>query len=145
MANYNAIKTLRQAWDSRAAQGKIYAQSAADFATKEGAEAAGTAAGHMRTVMADRESGVAAANADWSLMKSARDVLKAKAEAEGARAGQFPRTTARVGGAIAGGEAGGAVGAITGALLSDVVEGVMRSGLTTKIQTARLTLPGSRA
>lgn len=138
VANYQAIRTLRQAWDKRAAQSKVYAQSASEFATKEGGEAAATAAGHMRESMAAAEPGVAAANAEWSLMKNARDVMAAKAEAEGARALQFPRTVARAGGAAAGAHTAGVPGAITAAFLSDAVEGLSRSGLTTKVQAARL-------
>jgi tetrahydromethanopterin S-methyltransferase subunit F len=94
--------------------------------------------GALREHLAKLDPSTAAANAEYSLYKTATDVMDATAEIERVRPKVGRQLIARLTGATVGGQAAGAAGAVGGFILGPVLDSVMSSGATTKLQTAQL-------
>jgi hypothetical protein len=92
----------------------------------------------MRDFLAGQEPATASANAEFTLFKNAHDVMEASREAQRARPSMFRKTMGRMTGAAVGGASGGGVGAVAGIAAAEALEAIASSGVTTKIQTARL-------
>ena len=138
VARYEALRRIRAAWDE-GAKAEYAPAIAPDYLKSRGqGRASATAAGTLREFLAKHEPATAAANADFHLYKTAADVMRAAEEAERVRPNMFRKTMGRVTGAATGGATGGGVGAVAGVLAADVVDAIARSGVTTKIATARL-------
>lgn len=136
-APYEAIRRIREAWD-KVAKAKYLSSTAADAMKSQGeATAAMKGAGAIRDALAEVDPQTAAANADYSLYRSANDVLKATAEVERTRPKVGRAIAARFTGAVVGNEAAGARGAVGGYILGPIVDAALNSGATTKLQTAR--------
>lgn len=137
VAHYDALKTLRQGWDQDAK--KIYTKDfVADYLTDRSVgQAAAKAAGVTRDVLAKADPGTAKANAEYHLYKTANDVLEAANSTERVRPRELRKTAARLGGGLTGYGQGGTLGALVGAVLAPILDGVVASGYTTKIATAR--------
>lgn len=138
VARYEPLRRIRAAWDQVAKQ-KYNPSMTADFMKKTGeASGAAEATGVLRQHLAKFEPATATANAQYSLMKTARDVLKATEEVERTRPRVGRQIMARLTATVGMGAAAGTPGAITGFLFGPAVEAALSAGVTTKIQTARL-------
>lgn len=137
VARYESLRRIRQAYDAPAKA--VYSPSmTADYLAKRG-ESLGAAdvTGVLRDHLATMDPATAAANADYSLYKTANDVLKATEETERARPRVLRGIVARTGGAMVGAESGGVLGAGAGVLLGAMVERAAELAPTTKIVVAR--------
>jgi hypothetical protein len=137
VAPYEAVRRIRQAWD-QVAKVKYLPSSAADALKSQG-EATGAlqGTGAMRDALAAADPSTATANAQFSLYKSASDILQATEETERARPRVLRGVVARTGGAMLGAESGGIVGAGIGAILGSVVERAAELAPTPKLFVAR--------
>lgn len=137
VAPYEAVRRIRQAWD-QVAKVKYSPAMSPDFLAKQGeATAAMKGTGAIRDALSAADPQTATANAQYSLYKTANDVLQATEETERARPRVLRGIVARTGGAMVGAESGGAIGAGVGVLLGTVVERVADLGVTAKIVVAR--------
>lgn len=137
-ARYDAIRTIRQAYDKQA-KPKYNPSMTADYLKNQGgADGAANVTSVLREHLAGMDPRTAAANAEYSLFRSADDVLRATAEVERTRPKVGRRIMARLTGTIGGGQAAGAPGAIAGFVFAPVVEAATGAGFTVKLQTARL-------
>lgn len=138
VARYEPIRVMRQAYDGPAKA--VYSPAVtADFLKAQGGKlGAADVTGVLREHLAKWDPQTAVANAEYSLYRTADDVLEATREIERVRPKVGRQIAARFGGAVAGGQAAGAAGAVTGYVLGPVVEMALSSGLTTKLHTARL-------
>ena len=137
VAPYEAVRRIRQAWD-HVAKVKYSPAMSPDFLAKQGeANAALSGTGAIRDALASADPATATANAQYSLYKTAHDVLQATEETERARPRVLRGILARTGGAMAGAEAGGIVGAGVGVILGSVVERAAELAPTHKILVAR--------
>ncbi len=137
VAPYEAVRRIRQAWD-QVAKVKYSPAMSPDFLAKQGeATAAMKGTGAIRDALSAADPQTAAANAQYSLYKTANDVLQATEETERARPRVLRGIVARTGGAMVGAEAGGMGGAVVGTLLGSVVERVAELAPTAKILIAR--------
>jgi len=110
-----------------------------DFLKHKSAGAgAADAAGTLREHMAKFEPETALANAEYSFYKKANDVFKAAAEVERTRPKVGRQIMARLTGAVVGGQTAGALGAAGGFVMGPLLEGLVGSGATTKLQTAKV-------
>jgi len=136
--NYEAMRTLRQAYDGPAKT--IYSPSmTADFLkVKGGALGAADVTAVLRKQLAKWDPQTAAANAQYSLYRSADDVLRATAEVERVRPKVGRQIIARMAGTILGHEAGGVPGAAAGYVAGPLVDGALAAGFTTQLKTAAL-------
>jgi hypothetical protein len=136
VARYDDLRTLRQAYDGPAKA--VYNPSLTqDFMKAQGGKlGAADVTGVLRDHLAKMDPQTAAANTQYSLYRTANDVLDAAAETEKARPTVGRRMMARLGGTLAGAEVGGAPGAVAGAFLGPLLEAVTNSGLTTQLKTA---------
>jgi hypothetical protein len=138
MARYEPLRVMRAAYDIPA-EVKYNPAVSADFLTKQGgASGAADVTGVLREFLAGHEPSTATANARFSLMKSANDVLTATAELERVRPAVGRRIMQSFVGSVAGGAAAGLPGVAIGAIFGPVVDAAMSAGVTTKLQTARL-------
>lgn len=129
VARYESIRRIRQAYDAPA-KTKYNPSLTADYLKNQGAaNGAADVTGVLREHLAKFDPRTAAANADYSLYKSAQDVLEAAAEVERARPTMFRKTMNRVAGAAAGGG--------LGVLVAEVSESLASAGWTTKLKTAQ--------
>lgn len=137
MASYDDLRTLRMAWDKSAE--KIYTPSVVqDFLTaRDEGLSWSKASGQMRDFLAAKDPTTAKANADYSLLRRAHDVLAVTEETERTRPHRGSQMVMSGVGALAGSHYGSA-GIVAGALLGPAVDAAMTSGVTTKITTARL-------
>jgi hypothetical protein len=135
VARYDDIRTIRQAYDGPAKV--VYNPSLTqDFLKAQGGKSgAADVTGVLREQLAKWDPETAAANADYSLYKTAEDVLEATRETERARPRVGRQIMTRLTTTMAGSQAGPA-GAVAGFVLAPVVDGALSSGLTTKLQTA---------
>jgi hypothetical protein len=137
-ARYESLRRIREAYDGPAKT--VYNPSmTADFLVKKG-ESLGAAdvTGSFRDFLAKADPQTATANAQYSLMKAADDVLTATAEVERTRPRVGRRIIARMTATAAGGASAGPAGAATGFILGPIVDGAMGSGFTTQLKTAQL-------
>lgn len=137
-ARYEDLRKIRQAYDGPAKA--VYSPSmTADFLAKKG-ESLGAAdvTGTLRDHLAKMDPQTAAANAQYSLYKTAHDVLDATAEVERVRPTVGRRIIARMAGTIIGEQGGGVAGAVAGYALGPMVDAVASSGWTTQLKTAQL-------
>lgn len=138
VANYEAIRRIRQAYDGPAKA--IYSPSmTADYLKAQGGKlGAADVTGVLRTHLAKWDPKTATANAEYSLMRAADEVLRATAEVERTRPHVGRQIMARLTGTVAGGQTAGATGAITGFVFAPVIEAALSAGVTSKIKTAQL-------
>jgi hypothetical protein len=137
-ARYEAIRRIRESYDGPAKT--VYNQSmTADFLAKKG-ESLGAAdvTGVLREKLGAFDPNTAAANAEYSLFRTADDVLTATAEIERVRPKVGRRIMARLTGTLGGGHVAGAEGAVAGFFLAPVMEAASGAGLTTKLKTAQI-------
>ena len=138
VSQYEPLRVMRQAYDGPAKA--IYSPSmTADFLKAQGSKlGAADVTGTLRRTLGAADETTAAANAEYSLWRTANDVLEATREVE--------RTRPRVGRAImtrltttlAGGQAGGVPGAAAGFILAPALDAAMGSGITVQLKTAKL-------
>jgi hypothetical protein len=138
VTTYEPLRRIRQAWDGPA-KVKYSPSMSADFLKNQGyANGAADVTGALREHLAALDPATATTNAEYSLYKTATDVMDATAEIERVRPKVGRLIMARLTGATVGGQAAGAVGAVGGFLLGPVLDSVVSSGATTKLQTAQL-------
>lgn len=137
IANFEALRRIRQAWNGVAKQ--VYSSAVTDDFLRKQGEAFGAAdgSGVIREHLAGKDPGTAAANAQYHLMKNANDVMKAAEEVERARPRVGRKLMARLTGVIAGGHAAGVPGELIGYALGPAVDSAMSSGVTMQLKTAR--------
>jgi hypothetical protein len=138
MAPYESLRRIRAAYDGPAEVRYNPAVTPDFLANQSRATASADVAGSIRDVLANADPVTAAANAEYSLARSARDITKAAQELEKARPRTGRQIMAKLTGSILGGEAGGAAGAVTGYAVGPVIDQLMSSGFTTKLQTAKM-------
>lgn len=139
MARYDALKKLRQEYDSIAAASDKYNPAVTpDYGkVKPVAEGAADVAGAFREFLATQEPGTAKANATYHVWKSLDTVLNAAEEADRVRPKVGRQIVARGTGAVVGESAFGLKGAIAGYFGGPVLDNLLSSGVTTKILTAK--------
>jgi hypothetical protein len=137
-ARYESLRVMRAAYDIPAEV--TYAPSVtADFLTKQGgARGASDVTGALREFLAGHEPATATANARFSLMKTADDVLEATREVERVRPAVGRKMLTAFLGGTTGGALGGAPGMAIGAVLGPILDSAYAAGVTTKLQTATL-------
>ena len=133
---YEAVKRLRQGFDTEAKA--YYHPSTTQDYIKNMSRQTGAAdvTGALREFLAGKDPATAAANAEWSLMKRAKDVLDATEEVERARPKAGRKIMSRVAGSIAGSEIAGLAGAMAGWLLAPAADVSIGMGVTTKLKWA---------
>jgi hypothetical protein len=138
VARYEPIRRIRQAYDGPAKA--VYNPSMTqDFLKAQGGKlGAADVTGVLREQLAKWDPQTAQANAPYSLMRTANDVLDATAEVERTRPKVGRRIIARLTGTILGEQAGGPVGAVAGYALGPTMDAVAGSGWTTQLKTAQL-------
>jgi hypothetical protein len=137
-ARYDAIRTIRQSYDKPASV-KYNPSMTADYLKNQGkADGAADVTYVLREQLAKFDPQTATANAEYSLFRSADDVLRATAEVERTRPKVGRAIMARLTGTIGGAQAGGPVGAAAGFVLAPIVESAVGSGVTIRLQTASL-------
>lgn len=138
VARYEAIRRVRAAYDGPA-KVKYNPSLTADFLKNQGgASGAADVTGVLREHLAKFDPQTAAANAEYSLYRSADDILSATAEVQRTRPTVGRQIVARLTGSVVGGQAAGAAGAVSGYLLGPVVETAVTAGVTTKLKTAAM-------
>lgn len=138
VARYESIRRIREAYDGPAKT--VYNPSlTADFLAKRG-ESLGAAdvTGTLRAHLAKWDPETAVANAEYSLYKSAKDILDASAEIERVRPKVGRQIMARLTGTLFGGQQAGVAGGVAGYMLGPIADQALASGFTTKLQSARL-------
>lgn len=138
IAPYEALRRIRAAYDGPAEVRYNPAVTPDFLANQSRAVASADVAGSIREVLANADPVTAAANAEYSLARSARDVTKAAQELEKSRPRTGRQIMAKLTGSIIGGAEGGTAGAITGYAAGPLIDQLMASGFTTKLQTAKL-------
>ncbi len=137
VARYESLRRIRQSWDGPA-KAVYHPSVTADFLKAQGGKlGAADATAALREHLAGMDPATAAANADFSLYKTAKDVLDATAEAERVRPKVGRKLVATAAGAMAGTEAAGIPGAIGGAMLGALVQRATELAPTMKIVVAR--------
>ncbi len=138
VANYEALRRIRQAYDGPASA--VYNPSMTqDFLKAQGGKlGAADVTGTLREHLAKFDPQTAAANADYSLYRKASDVLTATEEIQRTRPKVGRQIIARFAGGTLGLEAAGLPGAAAGVILGPVLDQALNSGVTTKLQTAKL-------
>jgi hypothetical protein len=137
-ARYEPIRRVRQAYDSQAKA--VYSPSiTADYLKAQGAKlGAADVTGTLRDGLARWDPQTAAANSQYSLYRTANDVLEATAEVERTRPKLGRAIMTRLTTTMAGEQAAAVPGAVAGFVLGPVVDSAMASGITTQLKTARL-------
>lgn len=138
VAPYESLRRVRAAYDGPAEVRYNPAVTPDFLANQAKATASADVAGAIRDVLANADPVTAAANAEYSLARSARDITKAAQELERARPRTGRQIMAKLTGSIIGGAEGGAAGAVTGYAVGPVIDQLMSSGFTTKLQTAKM-------
>lgn len=138
VANYESLRRIRQAYDGPAKA--IYSPSmTADYLKQQGSKlGAADVTGTLRSSLAKMDPQTAAANADYSLYRNATDVLSATEEIQRTRPKIGRQIAARLAGSVIGEQAAGTAGAAAGFVLGPLVDQAVSSGVTTKLQTAKL-------
>ena len=134
---YDPLRVMRQAYDGQAEV--VYNPSVtADFLTqKGGALGAADVTGVLREHLARLDPATARANAQFSLYKTADDVMSAAAEIERARPRVGRQIMARLTGVLVGAQ-GGPAGMAAGYIGGPILDSALASGVTTQLKTAAL-------
>lgn len=139
IAPYDALRTIRQAYDGPAEVRYNPAVTPDFLANQSNAIASADVAGAIRNVLAEADPTTAAANAHYSLYKSATDIVKAAEELEQAKPKVGRRIAAQLAGVLAGSHAGGVPGAIAGAVVAPMAESALGAApAALKLQSARV-------
>lgn len=138
IAPYEALRRIRAAYDGPAEVRYNPAMTPDFLANQSKATASADVAGSIREVLASADPVTAAANAEYSLARSARDVTKAAQELEKSRPRTGRQIMAKLTGSIIGGAEGGTAGAVAGYAAGPLIDQLMASGFTTKLQTAKV-------
>lgn len=138
LARYESLRRIRQAWDSVAKQVYMPSPTADLLKLKGGSLGAADATGVLRDSLAKASPEMAAANAKYSLFKTAQDVLDATAEVERTRPKVGRHIIAKMTGTAAGASAAGPAGAVAGYVLGPIVEAATAASPTIRLQTAQL-------
>lgn len=134
---YEPIRRIRQAYDAPAKA--IYSPSmTADYMKAQGGKlGAADVTGVLRDNLAQWDPQTAEANAQYSLYKSAKDVLDATAEVERTRPRVGRQMFARFAGTTIGATQGPATAAV-GYVAAPIIDQALTSGVTTQLKTAAL-------
>lgn len=138
VTRYEPIRRLRQAYDGPAKVTYSPAVTPDYLAARGGALGAADVTGTLRDALAKWDPETAKANVDYSLYRTADDVMCATAETERARPRVGRQIMARLTGVLFGQQAGGPAGAVTGYVGGPLVDSALASGFTTKLKTAAL-------
>lgn len=135
---YDAIRTMRQAYDEPAKA--VYTSAVTpDFLKAQGDKlGAADVTGTLREALAKVDPQTAAANAQYSLYRTADDVLNATAEVERTRPRVGRQIMTRLTSTLAGEHAAGVPGAVTGFVFAPAIDAALQSGITTQLKTAAL-------
>lgn len=138
VTRYEPIRRIRQSYDGPAKA--VYSPSmTADYLKAQGGKlGAADVTGTLRDTLAKWDPETAAANADYSLYRTADDVLEATREVERTRPRVGRVIAARVFGTVTGGQLGGAAGAAMGYVGAPLLDAGAAMGLTTKLKIAGL-------
>jgi hypothetical protein len=135
---YEPLRRMREAYD-QPAKARYAPSITSDFLKKQGeSQGAADVTAVLRERLAQIDPATATANNDYHVFRTAADVLRAAEETDRVRPNVFRKTMGRVTGAATGTAAGGGVGAVAGILTADFIDAIARSGVTTKIHTARV-------
>ena len=137
-ARYEDIRKIRQAYDQPAKVVYNPAVTPNYLRVRGKADGAADVTGTIRQHLAKWDPQTAEANAAYSLYKSATDILDASAEIERVRPKVGRQIMARLTGVVFGGQQAGAAGAAAGYVLGPIADQALASGITTKLQSARL-------
>jgi hypothetical protein len=138
VARYEPLRRIREAYD-QPARAKYAAAVTPDYLKKMGeANGAADVTGTLREALARFDPETAKANAEYSLYRKADDVLTATKEVERTRPKVGRQIMARLTGSVIGEQAAGLPGAAAGFVLGPALDAAVSSGVTTKLQTARL-------
>lgn len=135
-ASYDALKTIRQAYD-KVAKVKYSPSLTQDFLARQG-EASGAAdvTGVLRDTLAQADPATAKANAEYSFWRKANDVVQAAEEVDRARPTVGRNIMARSLGALAGGETAGGLGAVIGGMIGPSIDAAANT-LSTRLIVGR--------
>lgn len=138
VARYESIRRIREAYDGPAKA--IYNPSmTADYLKAQGGKmGAADVTGVLRDNLAKWDEGTAKANTEYSLWKTADDVLEATREVERTRPKVGRQIMTRLTTTLAGGQQAGAAGAAAGFIFAPIVDAAMNMGVTTRLHTAKL-------
>lgn len=138
VAHYEPLRRIREAYDGPAKA--VYSPAVtADYMKAQGSKmGAADVTGVLRESLAKLDPETAAANHDYSLYKRAKDVMDATAEVERTRPKVGRQIMARLTGSVVGAEAGGVPGAAAGFVLGPALDAALSSGVTTKLQSAKI-------
>lgn len=138
VARYEPLRRIREAYDAPARA--VYSPAVTtDFLKAQGGKlGAADVTGTLREALAKFDPETAKANAEYSLYRKADDVLSATAEVERTRPKVGRQIMARLTGSVVGEQAAGVPGAVAGFLLGPALDAAINSGVTTKLQTAKL-------
>ena len=138
IADFEALRRIRQAWDAPAKA--IYSPAmTADYMAKMGEKlGAADVTSVLRNRLAAYDPATAAANARYSLFKAAHDVMSATEETERLRPKVGRQMIAKAAGTAVGGEMGGVPGMAAGYIIAPILDAAVSSGVTSKIATARM-------
>src|SRR6185295_18726287 len=137
VADYEAVRRIRQAWD-QVAKVKYNPATSQDFLAKQGeATGASKGTGAMRESLAQTDPGSAKSYETYALYKTANDVAAAAEEANRVRPNRGRGIMARATGAMIGGKEGGVVGAGIGAIAMGLADRAAEMAPTFQIVIAR--------
>lgn len=136
-ASRKAILKIRQSWDDVA--NTVYNPIVQDIDTKMiRARGAADATGVLRETLNAMDERAIPVNARFAFLKSAVDIMKAADEFERAKPRVGRKMMTQVATTTTGGALGGWFGGAIGAILGPSLDGVLASGVTTKIATAKI-------
>jgi hypothetical protein len=138
IAPYESLRTIRKAYDGPAEVRYNPAVTPDFLANQSNAMASADVAGAIRETLAKGDPRTAAANADFSLYKSAHDIISAAEELDKARPKNGRRLMSQLTGSMIGTEAGGVPGAVAGYALRPILDNALTAGFTTKLKTAQM-------
>jgi hypothetical protein len=138
VTRYDPIRTIRQAYDGQAKAVYSPAVTADYLAQRGSALGAADVTGTLRDALAKWDPPTATANAQYSLYRTADDVLSATAEVERTRPKIGRQIIARMTGSVLGNQAAGIPGAAAGYIAGPLVDSALASGATTQLKTAAL-------
>ncbi len=138
VARYEPLRVIRQAYDGPAKA--VYNPSmTADFLKAQGGKlGAADVTGTLRESLAKMDPETAAANAPYSLYRTANDVLEATQEIQRSRPKVGRQIFSRMTGVIGGNMAAGPGGAAAGFIFAPIIDNAVAGGLTTQLKTAAL-------
>lgn len=136
VTRYEPIRRIRQAYDGPAKT--VYSPSmTADYLKQQGGKlGAADVTGTLRESLAQWDPETAAANADYSMYRTASDVLEATREVERTRPRVGRLIAARIFASVAGGTTAGPAGAAAGYIGAPLLDAGASMGMTTKLKVA---------